>query len=280
LNPDGSPVISDPKTFTQYLSQPAPNAKGAVVVARCPLTSEYAPVGTAFTIHLFEDGTSDISLEVPQRGTTFSAAIATESEVILKTVMQSMGYSPEASASLHGIHATYKWIHPNPKKSKPLSAVKLKTRVASLTPFLEVVPQLESEKALITFQWRATSNYESESVQFQYITQLILRSPGTPGQKAMDSYVSSLQTRFGLTELAARGLDIPDLTHVVNFELPTDAQHYVHRAGRCGRAGRKGLVINFAMTDTKFVIRRFGKQLGAKIMDCEIREGQVFLKRK
>jgi len=82
------------------------------------------------------------------------------------------------------------------------------------------------------------------------------------------------------TELAARGLDIPDLTHVVNFELPTDAQHYVHRAGRCGRAGRKGLVINFAMTDTKFVIRRFGKQLGAKIMDCEIREGQVFLKRK
>ena len=82
------------------------------------------------------------------------------------------------------------------------------------------------------------------------------------------------------TELAARGLDIPDLTHVVNFELPTDAQHYVHRAGRCGRAGRKGLVMNFAMTDTKFVIRRFGKQLGTKILDCEIREGQVYLKRK
>jgi hypothetical protein len=82
------------------------------------------------------------------------------------------------------------------------------------------------------------------------------------------------------TELAARGLDIPDLTHVVNFELPTDAQHYVHRAGRCGRAGRKGLVMNFAMTDTKFVIRRFGKQLGTKILDCEIRDGQVYLKRK
>jgi superfamily II DNA/RNA helicase len=31
------------------------------------------------------------------------------------------------------------------------------------------------------------------------------------------------------TELAARGLDIPELSHVVNFELPTDAQHYVHR---------------------------------------------------
>ena len=80
------------------------------------------------------------------------------------------------------------------------------------------------------------------------------------------------------TELAARGIDIPDLTHVINFELPTDAQHYIHRAGRCGRAGRAGFVMNFATPDTKFVIRRFGKQLKVKILDCEIREGQIFLK--
>ena len=33
------------------------------------------------------------------------------------------------------------------------------------------------------------------------------------------------------TELAARGLDLPELTHVVNFDLPTDSQHYIHRAG-------------------------------------------------
>jgi ATP-dependent RNA helicase DeaD len=80
------------------------------------------------------------------------------------------------------------------------------------------------------------------------------------------------------TELAARGLDLPGLTHVVNFELPTDAEHYVHRTGRCGRAGKQGLVMNFANPETKFVIRRFGKKLGIKVQDCEIRDGKVYLK--
>ena len=42
------------------------------------------------------------------------------------------------------------------------------------------------------------------------------------------------------TEMGARGLDIPGLSHVVNLDLPTDHQHYVHRAGRTGRAGRPG----------------------------------------
>jgi hypothetical protein len=204
LNPDGSPVISDPKILTQYLSQPAPNSNSAVVVARCPLTSEYAPVGTAFTIHMFEDGTSDVVIEVPQRGMTFLSAIASDAQRVLKTVMTSIGFPEEAIPSLRNIHATYKWIHPNSKKAKPLSGAKLLTRIASLTPFLEAVPQIDGEKAMATFQWRATSNYESESSQFQYITQLVLRGTSFTAQTALESYVKSVQARFGLTESVAR----------------------------------------------------------------------------
>ncbi len=44
------------------------------------------------------------------------------------------------------------------------------------------------------------------------------------------------------TDVAARGLDIPDIDHVVMFDFPLNPVDYIHRAGRCGRAGRKGVV--------------------------------------
>jgi len=47
------------------------------------------------------------------------------------------------------------------------------------------------------------------------------------------------------TEVAARGLDVDDVTHVVNYECPDDEKTYVHRIGRTGRAGRAGVAITF-----------------------------------
>jgi superfamily II DNA/RNA helicase len=47
------------------------------------------------------------------------------------------------------------------------------------------------------------------------------------------------------TDVAARGLDVPDVTHVVNFSLGLSADSYVHRIGGCGRAGRKGTAVTF-----------------------------------
>jgi len=74
--------------------------------------------------------------------------------------------------------------------------------------------------------------------------------------------------RIGLvvtTELAARGLDAPILTHVINLDLPTDATHYAHRAGRVGRAGRAGIVVSLATPKTAFVVKKFARDLGVAI---------------
>ena len=58
------------------------------------------------------------------------------------------------------------------------------------------------------------------------------------------------------TDVAARGIDVPTISHVVNYGLPMKAEDYVHRIGRTGRAGREGLAITIAVRDDVSMIRR------------------------
>lgn len=80
------------------------------------------------------------------------------------------------------------------------------------------------------------------------------------------------------TEMAARGLDAPLLTHVINMDLPTDASHYAHRAGRCGRGGRPGIVINMTTCPKeRKVPQRFSDTLGIDLYTVEPRNGKLLL---
>ena len=63
--------------------------------------------------------------------------------------------------------------------------------------------------------------------------------------QALRSFRSGRTPVLVATDVAARGLDIPHVTHVINFDLPTDIDDYVHRIGRTGRAGKKGLATAF-----------------------------------
>jgi ATP-dependent RNA helicase DDX3X len=62
---------------------------------------------------------------------------------------------------------------------------------------------------------------------------------------ALKSFRSGKTPILVATDVAARGLDIPHVTHVINFDLPSDIDDYVHRIGRTGRAGKKGLATAF-----------------------------------
>ena len=64
------------------------------------------------------------------------------------------------------------------------------------------------------------------------------------------------------TDVAARGLDVDDLTHVINYGLPDDIENYTHRSGRTGRAGKKGTSICIVHSREKFKIRNIEKEIG------------------
>ncbi|WP_432798302.1 DEAD/DEAH box helicase [Poriferisphaera sp. WC338] len=67
------------------------------------------------------------------------------------------------------------------------------------------------------------------------------------------------------TDIAARGLDVDDITHVVNYDLPEDPETYVHRIGRTGRAGRAGIAMTFCSQAELYLLNRLEKYLGNEI---------------
>lgn len=75
------------------------------------------------------------------------------------------------------------------------------------------------------------------------------------------------------TDVAARGLDVKDVTHVFNYHIPFDPQSYVHRIGRTGRAGRSGQAITLATTEEFKELQRIQKEVGAEMRLATIQGG-------
>ncbi len=69
------------------------------------------------------------------------------------------------------------------------------------------------------------------------------------------------------TDLAARGLDIPDLSHVIQYEPPEDPESYIHRAGRTGRAGAAGVAVSLVTDLEKIELDRIAKRYGIEMQE-------------
>ena len=67
------------------------------------------------------------------------------------------------------------------------------------------------------------------------------------------------------TDIAARGIDVPEVTHVVNFDLPNIPESYVHRIGRTARAGRDGIAISFCSSDEREYLRDIEKLIRKRV---------------
>ncbi len=92
---------------------------------------------------------------------------------------------------------------------------------------------------------------------------------GDMGQGARDSVMIAFRSeRIPLlvaTDVAARGLDVSHITHVINYELPDEAEVYVHRIGRTGRVGREGFAISFVSNKEKPKLEAIERLLKRKI---------------
>ena len=82
------------------------------------------------------------------------------------------------------------------------------------------------------------------------------------------------------TDVAARGLDVDDLTHVINYGLPDDIENYTHRSGRTGRAGKKGTSISIVHSREKHKIRNIEKEIGKQFEQGTIPSAEEICKKQ
>jgi ATP-dependent RNA helicase RhlE len=94
-------------------------------------------------------------------------------------------------------------------------------------------------------------------------------------QQALESFRNREVSVLVATDIAARGIDIDGISHVINFDLPVDAESYVHRIGRTGRAGADGIALSFCTEDEYDTLRSIEKLLGKTIASINPRPSQA-----
>ena len=142
--------------------------------------------------------------------------------------------------------------------------VKRESRYALLQSILS---QEKVKKAVVFIQRKFAATKLAEKLRDKG-----LRSVSIHGNKSQPARSRALEDfRRGkvnlliATDVAARGIDVDDITHGINFDLPTDPETYVHRSGRTGRAGASGVAISFCISQERFLLAAIEKHLGSKI---------------
>ncbi|MEJ0035880.1 MAG: DEAD/DEAH box helicase [Gammaproteobacteria bacterium] len=97
----------------------------------------------------------------------------------------------------------------------------------------------------------------------------------TQRKHAMDGIRSGAIRIMIATDVASRGLDVVGVTHVFNLDVPTLSKAYLHRVGRTGRAGAKGLAISLVTEVEARLVRRYEKELGIVMQCVRVRDGIV-----
>ncbi|MCG3681990.1 DEAD/DEAH box helicase [Aliarcobacter butzleri] len=137
---------------------------------------------------------------------------------------------------------------------------------------LHLVNKNSWQQVLVFTRTKHGANKLSEALVKDKITSAAIHGNKSQGArtKALDDFKNGKVRVLVATDIAARGIDIEQLPHVVNFELPNVAEDYVHRIGRTGRAGNNGIAISLVCVDEHEYLFGIEKLIKQKIKKVEI----------
>lgn len=172
------------------------------------------------------------------------------------------------------------FAHSMLNKPKEINVSPVSSTAESVTQSVYMVDQKQKQQLLVDL---LKSQKENRSLIFtrtkhganrlvKTLTSLGINSAAIHGnksqaarQRALDDFKSKKLTVLIATDIAARGIDVEDLSFVINYEIPNHPETYVHRIGRTGRGGNFGKAVSFCSSEETSDFRAIEKLIGAKI---------------
>jgi len=132
---------------------------------------------------------------------------------------------------------------------------------------LQILEDQDIERTLVFSRTKYGADKIARYLDGRGVSAAALHGNKSQGQRerALAAFRAGAVRALVATDIAARGLDVPGVTHVINFDLPNMPESYVHRIGRTARAGRDGVAISFCATDEREYLRDIEKETRQRI---------------
>ncbi len=98
--------------------------------------------------------------------------------------------------------------------------------------------------------------------------------PQSKREKVIKDFKNDVTDVLIATDVAARGLDIDDISYVINYDMPDDIDTYIHRIGRTGRAGKEGTAVSFVTSEEEHLVREFEMRTGMEIEKRDVPDAE------
>ncbi|KMT22073.1 superfamily II DNA and RNA helicase [Clostridium cylindrosporum DSM 605] len=141
----------------------------------------------------------------------------------------------------------------------------------------KLISAVEPKKALVFVNRGYEVDLATEKLNYHSIPSLSIHKKVTKEQrqKAIESFRSGKIKVLVSSDVSARGLDIQDITHVINLDFPTNASEYLHRAGRTARAGATGKTISLVTSKEMAAIRIYEREFNINIEKKNLSHGKL-----
>ncbi len=159
-------------------------------------------------------------------------------------------------------------ISPDDPVSKNVSHYVLFTPQDDKRYYLETFIKLhETDKILVFVRTRVRAERVLKAMARQDISMASLHGDKTQDERTgiFNAFRDGTIQRVVATDVSARGIDIPDIDYVINYDLPVDPENYIHRVGRTGRGTRKGIAISFCAAEEKNRLEIIEKRLNKTV---------------